>query len=56
MIIDQMGSPKLEQHDFSSLVYLGGGGSAMPRAIAERLFEQFKVRFVEGAEHRIISG
>src|SRR5260370_23253945 len=48
MIIDLMGSPKLEQYDFSSLVYLGGGGSAMPQAIAERLFEQFKVRFVEG--------
>jgi fatty-acyl-CoA synthase len=48
MIIDLMGSAKLDRYDFSSLVYLGGGGSAMPRAIAERLFEQFKIRFVEG--------
>jgi fatty-acyl-CoA synthase len=48
MIVDLMGSSKLDQYDFSSLVYLGGGGSAMPRAIAERLFERFKVRFVEG--------
>jgi fatty-acyl-CoA synthase len=48
MIIDLMGSAKLNQYDFSSLVYLGGGGSAMPQAIAERLFEQFKIRFVEG--------
>jgi fatty-acyl-CoA synthase len=48
MIIDLMGSPKLDQYDFSSLVYLGGGGSAMPQAVAERFFEQFKVRFVEG--------
>jgi fatty-acyl-CoA synthase len=48
MIIDLMGSPKLEQYDLSSLVYIGGGGSAMPQAIAERLFDQFQLRFVEG--------
>jgi fatty-acyl-CoA synthase len=48
MIIDLMGSPTLDQHDFSSLVYLGGGGSAMPQAVAERLFERFKIRFIEG--------
>jgi len=29
MIVDLMGSPNLDQYDFSSLVYLGGGGSAM---------------------------
>jgi fatty-acyl-CoA synthase len=48
MIIDLLASPKLDQYDFSSLVYLGGGGSAMPQAIAERLFNQFQLRFVEG--------
>jgi fatty-acyl-CoA synthase len=48
MIIDLMGSPKLDQYDFSSLVYLGGGGSAMPQAVGQRLFERFKIRFVEG--------
>ena len=48
MIIDLLASPKLGQYDFSSLVYLGGGGSAMPQAVAERLFDQFQLRFVEG--------
>jgi fatty-acyl-CoA synthase len=48
MIIDLLASPTLDQYDFSSLVYLGGGGSAMPQAIAERLFDQFHLRFVEG--------
>lgn len=48
MIIDLLASPQLAQYDFSSLVYIGGGGSAMPQAIAERLFDQFGLRFVEG--------
>jgi fatty-acyl-CoA synthase len=48
MIVDLLASPKLDQHDLSSLVYLGGGGSTMPPAIAERLFDQFQFRFVEG--------
>lgn len=48
MIIDLLASPQLAQYDFSGLVYIGGGGSAMPQAIAERLFDQFGLRFVEG--------
>jgi fatty-acyl-CoA synthase len=48
MIIDLMGSPKLDEYELSSLVYLGGGGSAMPQAVAERLLERFGIRFVEG--------
>lgn len=48
MIIDLLASPRLEQYDFSSLVFIGGGGSAMPQAVAERLFDQFGLRFVEG--------
>ncbi len=48
MIIDLLASPQLDQYDFSSLAYIGGGGSAMPQAIAERLFDQFGLRFVEG--------
>lgn len=48
MIIDLLASPQLDQYDFSSLVYIGGGGSAMPQAVAERLFDQFGLRFVEG--------
>lgn len=48
MIIDLLASPDLDQYDFSSLVFIGGGGSAMPQAVAERLFERFGLRFVEG--------
>lgn len=48
MIIDLLASPQLEQYDFSSLVHIGGGGSAMPQAIAERLLDRFRLRFVEG--------
>lgn len=48
MIVDLLASPKLNQYDLSSLVYLGGGGSAMPEAVAERLFDQLQLRFVEG--------
>ncbi len=48
MIIDLLASPNLEQYDLSSLVQIGGGGAAMPRAVAERLREQFGLEFVEG--------
>ncbi|HEX5514426.1 MAG TPA: long-chain fatty acid--CoA ligase [Gammaproteobacteria bacterium] len=48
MIIDLLASPRLERYDFSSLVFIGGGGSAMPQAVAERLFDRFGLRFVEG--------
>jgi fatty-acyl-CoA synthase len=48
MIIDLLASPRLDQFDLSSLVYIGGGGSAMPQAIAEQLFDRFNLRFVEG--------
>ncbi len=48
MVIDLLGSPHLERYDLSSLVYIGGGGAAMPEAVAQRLFEQFRLRYVEG--------
>jgi fatty-acyl-CoA synthase len=48
MVIDLLGSPHLESYDLSSLVYIGGGGAAMPEAVAQRLFEQFRLRYVEG--------
>ena len=34
--------------DLSSLVYIGGGGAAMPQAVAQRLWEQYGLRFTEG--------
>jgi len=48
MVIDLLGSPHMDQYDLSSLVYIGGGGAAMPEAVAQRLLDQFGLRYVEG--------
>jgi fatty-acyl-CoA synthase len=48
MVIDLMGSPNFEKFDLSSLSYIGGGGAAMPQAVAQRLLEQFDLRYCEG--------
>ncbi|MEY3447418.1 MAG: hypothetical protein RIR45_2173 [Pseudomonadota bacterium] len=48
MVIDLMASPNFAHFDLSSLVYIGGGGAAMPQAVAQRLWEQFGLRYVEG--------
>ncbi|WP_298923508.1 long-chain fatty acid--CoA ligase [uncultured Ramlibacter sp.] len=48
MVIDLLGSPDFDKYDLSSMVYIGGGGAAMPQAVAQRLFEQFGLRYAEG--------
>jgi fatty-acyl-CoA synthase len=48
MVIDLLASPNFAQYDLSSLVHIGGGGAAMPQAVAQRLLEQFGLRYVEG--------
>jgi fatty-acyl-CoA synthase len=48
MMIDLLGSPNFGQYDLSSLQHIGGGGAAMPQAVAQRLLEQFGLRYVEG--------
>jgi fatty-acyl-CoA synthase len=48
MVIDLLASPHFDQYDLSSLVAIGGGGAAMPQAVAQRLFEQFGLRYAEG--------
>lgn len=48
MVIDLLGSPNFAAFDLSSLVYIGGGGAAMPQAVAQRLWEQYGLRFAEG--------
>lgn len=48
MVIDLLASPHFAQYDLSSLLYIGGGGAAMPQAVAQRLLEQFGLRYVEG--------
>ena len=48
MVIDLMGSPNFSHYDLTSLAHIGGGGAAMPQAVAQRLLEQFNLRYVEG--------
>jgi fatty-acyl-CoA synthase len=48
MVIDLLASPSFDQYDLRSLVYIGGGGAAMPQAVAQRLWEQFGLRYAEG--------
>lgn len=48
MVIDLLGSPNMARYDLNSLVYIGGGGAAMPEAVAQRLLDQFGLRYVEG--------
>jgi fatty-acyl-CoA synthase len=48
MVIDLLGSPNFASFDLSSLTSIGGGGAAMPQAVAQRLFEQYGLRYIEG--------
>jgi fatty-acyl-CoA synthase len=48
MIIDLLASPNFDQYDLSGLQHIAGGGAAMPQAVAQRLLEQFGLRYVEG--------
>ncbi len=48
MVIDLLGSPHFDKFDLSSLVYIGGGGAAMPQAVAQRLLDLYGLRYVEG--------
>ncbi|NMM80778.1 long-chain fatty acid--CoA ligase [Acidovorax sp. SRB_14] len=48
MVIDLLGSPNFARYDLSSLVYIGGGGAAMPQAVAQRLLEQYGLQYAEG--------
>ncbi|NGX94912.1 MAG: long-chain fatty acid--CoA ligase [Candidatus Afipia apatlaquensis] len=48
MIIDLLASPNLGSFNLSSLAYIGGGGAAMPQAVAETLLDKFGLKFVEG--------
>ena len=48
MVIDLLASPNFASFDLTSLQYIGGGGAAMPQAVAQRLLEQYGLRFCEG--------
>jgi fatty-acyl-CoA synthase len=48
MIIDLLSNPKLADYDLSSLRQVGGGGAAMPEAVARKLQDLCGLEFIEG--------
>jgi fatty-acyl-CoA synthase len=48
MVIDLLASPQVDSFDMSSMVTIGGGGASMPQAIAERLWQRWGLRYMEG--------
>jgi fatty-acyl-CoA synthase len=48
MVVDLLSSPDIASYDLSSLRRIGGGGSAMPEAIAQKLQDLCGLSFIEG--------
>ncbi|MET0342311.1 MAG: long-chain fatty acid--CoA ligase [Polyangiales bacterium] len=48
MVVDLLSSPNAANYDLSSLRQMGGGGAAMPEAIATRLKDQLGLNYLEG--------
>ena len=48
MVIDLLGSPNFDKFNLKSLVHIGGGGAAMPQAIAQRLLDLYGLSYSEG--------
>jgi fatty-acyl-CoA synthase len=48
MLVDFLSNPRLDDYDLSSLQVLGGGGAAMPEALAAKLEQAFGLKYVEG--------
>jgi len=48
MVIDLLASPNFDRYDLSSLVFIGGGGAAMPQAVAQKLLDLYGLRYAEG--------
>lgn len=48
MIVDLLSSPDLARYDLSSLKGVGGGGAAMPQAIADKLLKLCALTYIEG--------
>ncbi len=47
MVMDLLASPNFDQYDLSSLVHIGGGGAAMPQAVAQKLLDLYGLRYCE---------
>jgi fatty-acyl-CoA synthase len=48
MVVDMLAEPNIGSYDLSSLRHVGGGGAAMPAAVAVRLKEKFGLDYYEG--------
>ncbi|MSQ71540.1 MAG: long-chain fatty acid--CoA ligase [Betaproteobacteria bacterium] len=48
MAIDFLANPDLGRHDLSSLARVGGGGAAMPEAVAKKLHDLTGQEYIEG--------
>jgi fatty-acyl-CoA synthase len=48
MIVDFLANPNLSKYDLSSIVRLGGGGAAMPEALADKIEKTLGLPFLEG--------
>ncbi|HTN66074.1 MAG TPA: long-chain fatty acid--CoA ligase [Burkholderiaceae bacterium] len=48
MLIDFLSNPRLAEYDLSSLRRIGGGGAAMPAAIAQKLLDLTGLQYMEG--------
>ena len=48
MLVDFLSNPDLDKYDLSSLRVLGGGGAAMPEALAGKLQDKFGLPYIEG--------
>lgn len=48
MAIDFLSNPKLGDYDLSSLQRIGGGGAAMPEAVARKLKDTMGLDYIEG--------
>jgi fatty-acyl-CoA synthase len=48
MAIDFLANPELDKYDLSSLTRIGGGGAAMPEAVARKLHDLTGLDYIEG--------
>ena len=48
MAIDFLSNPDLSSYDISSMKHIGGGGAAMPEAVAQRLHDLTGLTYIEG--------
>ena len=48
MVVDLLSSPDIDRYDLSSIRVMGGGGAAMPEAIAQKLQDLCGITYLEG--------